>query len=210
MQAMVPYKDTFLADGQEAVKRGHVPEARLDLAVDRVLTLKHRLGLLPPGPEENAAGGSPQKRPREGSAAEASGGAAAMEVDDQSGEPARCDAVSQQEEEAQSLAAATEGIVLLKNPPASNALPLGRCASQNGSPSAEGDAEGEWRVEGRVAVVGPTACSAANLLDGWSLHWQGPDNEAEARCAHLPCLLALVSLVVRRARSMRTISVCGR
>lgn len=28
-------------------------------------------------------------------------------------------------------------------------------------------------------MVGPNACARGNLLGGWSIHWQGPENDAE-------------------------------
>ena len=134
----MPYNDGFLQDAVEAVERGYVPEARLDAAVDRVLALKHKVGLVAPenAPLSGALGADP----------------AGLEA-------------GRAAEEARSRAAAEQGIVLLKNEP--GALPL--------------------PAEGVVAVVGPSAKSAANLVGGWSVHWQGPDNEGEVAPPPFAC-----------------------
>lgn len=55
---------------------------------------------------------------------------------------------------------AREGITLIKNE--ARALPLSSLTSED-----------------VIAVVGPNACARGNLLGGWSIHWQGPENDAE-------------------------------
>jgi beta-glucosidase len=153
---MVPYKDAFLEDALEAVEKGYIPESRIDVAVDRVLKLKHRVGLLgnARGRTNGSSAASGGKRGRDGAAA--ANGRAAHGGD-----------ASRETEDAQSLAAAEAGVVLLKN--RGGALPLRAGRGEGSGPEGAGV----------VAVVGPSAQSAANLVGGWSVHWQGPDSEAE-------------------------------
>lgn len=94
-QAMVPYNAEFLQDGQAAVEQGYVAEGRIDIAVDRVLALKHRVGLLDSAKQQAACNG-------EGDEAQ--------------------EASARREEMEQSAAAAAAGVVLLKNE--GGALPL--------------------------------------------------------------------------------------
>ena len=207
VQAMVPYKDHFLKDGQDAVTSGYVPEARIDVAVDRVLALKHRVGLLQPREQRNGAvdtrehgraaesigasgphngqievveaagrengangvaaphGGVARRRPDSA----ASGGQAVAGVS----------AATRAAEDEQSTSAAADGIVLLKNK--RGVLPLGR-------------AEGRSGVQGSVAVVGPSAQSCANLVGGWSVHWQGPDDDSEVRHRNISLIMIIFVL----------------
>lgn len=134
---MVPYHQHFLEDAVESVEKGYVPVSRLDLAVVRVLALKRRLGYLP----RSCAAAVIRSTPI----------AELQDVPE--------DVKAQ--ERAQSLQAARDGVVLLKN---GGVLPL---------EAAAGDV---------VAVVGPNAQSAAHLLGAWSFHWQGPEAGTEV-CA---------------------------
>lgn len=153
---MVPYKPTWNEDVLEAVERGYVKEDRIDVAVDRVLALKARVGLLPL--PDGAAG----------TAATPSGGVAPPAI--ATGDLVSEDTIATENE--QSLAAAVEGIVLLKN--TGDVLPLGSAGSGAGE---------DYSVSGTVAVTGPSAKSAANLLGGWSLHWQGATTDDEVCCS---------------------------
>eukprot|EP00892_Ulva_mutabilis_P005303 jgi/Ulvmu1/3144/UM015_0184.1 len=136
--AMVPYHQQFLEEAVEAVVKGYVPMERLDLAVTRMLALKQRLGYLPGiQPEQDRP--EPRSTP----------------ISELQDVPEDVKA----RERAQSLQAARDGTVLLKN--TGGVLPLDVAA---------GDV---------VAVVGPNAQSAAHLLGAWTYHWQGAANESE-------------------------------
>jgi hypothetical protein len=170
VQAMVPFHEVFVDDGVAAVEQGYVDEARIEIAVDRMLALKHRVGLLspnnPPAPSQSAA-------QRSGAAAATCGGGTALAERGvhACGPPVE---TTRQQEVAESEAAAVEGIVLLKNE--GNVLPL-RALEDGGD-------------KGRIiSVVGPSADCAANLVGGWSIHWLGPESEAEVRhCCCCCCL----------------------
>jgi beta-glucosidase-like glycosyl hydrolase len=172
---MVPYKDAFLDDGVEAVEKGYIPEWRLDIAVDHILALKHRVGLITP--KNSSLPGSTvlervQLRQVESGVAIGENGLVHGGVD----------VATRTSEDEQSAAAAVEGIVLLKNDRWT--LPA------------------QWAGAGIVAVVGPSAQSAANLVGGWSVHWQGPDNAQEVfpslasagTLAHFGCQFAFCRL----------------
>jgi beta-glucosidase-like glycosyl hydrolase len=171
VQAMVPFHEEFVDDGVAAVKQGYVDEARIDIAVERMLALKHRVGLLspnnPPAPSRSAAQHS------EAAAATCGGGTALAERGMHAcGPPVE---KTRQQEVAESEAAAVEGIVLLKNE--GNVLPL----------TALEDGGDKGRI---ISVVGPSADCAANLVGGWSIHWLGPESEAEVRhCCCCCCCL---------------------
>lgn len=139
MQAMVPYHQHFMEDAVEAVQKGYVPVSRIDLAVTRVLALKERLGYM------SRTGSDPRGKPSSKPIAEI------QDIPEE---------VKAQERE-QSLQAARDGIVLLKNE--GGVLPMEVIA---------GDV---------VAVVGPNAQAAAHLLGAWSFHWQGPTVDTEVR-----------------------------
>jgi beta-glucosidase-like glycosyl hydrolase len=178
VQAMVPYKPAFLQDAVTAVEQGYVPEARIDLAVDRILDLKRRVGLLHKSRAATLLEGRPAKVLRSEDAAAngsngdrmAHNGIVAEEV------RGRVDSAMRSAEDEQSAAAAADGIVLLKN--RGGVLPLCDGAYAGGSGDMDTRQEGG---EGTIAVVGPTAKSAANLVGAWSVHWTGPDSEAEVR-----------------------------
>lgn len=146
LQAMVPYHQNFLEDAVEAVVKGYVPMSRLDLAVTRVLTLKERLGYLQHMRDDATAGARGRTLP---------GAVRSTPIGQLRSVPEEVKA----QERAQSLQAARDGIVLLKNEGCT--LPL---------EAAAGDV---------VAVVGPNAQSAAHLLGAWTYHWQGPSAETE-------------------------------
>lgn len=148
MQAMVPYHQQFLEDAVEAVVKGYVPMSRLDLAVTRVLALKQRLGYFPPSWSDKDV-----TLDRLGPCSTPI--AKLQDVPDD----------VRAHERAQSLQAARDGVVLLKN--CGGVLPLEVAAGEV------------------VAVVGPNAQNAAHLLGAWSCHWQGPTNETEVRTSVL-------------------------
>jgi beta-glucosidase len=154
---MVPYKDHFLADARCTVERGYVAEGRIDAAVDRVLALKARVGLLGPQPPQRTAStpvATPTAGSRPGYAGRPSSTAPQLPGD------------------AESSAAAAAGIVLLKNQ--RGVLPL--------------DIGGLGGTDAVIAVIGPNAQNAGNLLGGWSYHWQGLESDTDVRaCPSLRC-----------------------
>lgn len=151
MQAMVPYHEKFLVDAVDAVKQGYVTQERLDIAVAHVLQLKRRLGYLF---NERLRALDPAGQEVVSGAPSGEGDVACTPVDDLQDVAEEIKA----RERAESLQAAKDGLVLVKNE--RGMLPL--------EDVAEGDV---------VAVVGPNADSAANLLGAWSYHWQGPVEE---------------------------------
>jgi beta-glucosidase-like glycosyl hydrolase len=178
LQAMVPYHEQFLADGVKAVEQGYVCEPRLDIAVRRVLELKRRLGLLPNALLRTlGASAATQASNGTGSTSKVLRGSLGGSSDITSGHNGReisCTPVAMlrdvpddvcARERAESLQAAKDGLVLVKN--AGGCLPLEAVEA--------GDV---------VAVVGPNAQSAAHLLGAWSLHWQGAVAESDVRPSH--------------------------
>lgn len=160
MQAMVPYHQSFLEDAVEAVRKGYVPVSRLDLAVTRVLALKQRLGYIPQHCTDHTA--ALDRTLTEAPAPRSTPIRKLADVPE--------DVKAQ--ERVQSLQAARDGIVLLKN--TGRVLPLDVAA---------GDV---------VAVVGPNAQSAANLLGAWSYHWQGATDETEVCASMHKCVCVCV------------------
>jgi beta-glucosidase-like glycosyl hydrolase len=151
LQAMVPYHQKFLVDAVDAVQQGYVSEERLDIAVAHVLQLKRRLGYL-----------SDARLKELGAVGEDSSAYAASVGDDVECTPIHAlrdvPEKVRVRERAESLQAAKDGLVLVKNE--CSALPLHDVGA--------GDV---------VAVVGPSANTANNLLGAWSYHWQGPIEE---------------------------------
>lgn len=145
MQAMVPYHEKFLVDAVEAVQQGYVTHERLDIAVAHVLQLKRRLGYLSDARLRELGQASTQSTDSD---------VACTPLDTLQDVPEDVKV----RERAESMQAAKDGLVLVKNE--RDALPL--------EDVGEGDV---------VAVVGPNANSAANLLGAWSYHWQGSVEE---------------------------------
>jgi beta-glucosidase len=147
---MVPYHPKFLVDAVDAVNRGYVTHERLDIAVMHVLELKRRLGYLPKA-RLRALGATP-KALAAGPSTDSDVACTPLDTLSDVSEDIR------QQERAESMQAAKDGLVLVKNE--GNVLPLQDVAT--------GDV---------IAVVGPSADSAANLLGAWSYHWQGSIEE---------------------------------
>jgi beta-glucosidase len=166
MQAMVPYHPKFLVDALEAVKHGYVTQERLDIAVMHVLELKRRLGYLSDARLRALDPGQEER--------------AAVPSTDCDVACTPIDALSdvseeiRQQERAESMQAAQDGLICVKND--GSVLPLEDVGT--------GDV---------VAVVGPTADSAANLLGAWSYHWQGSTEEVCLSLPFLPFWLAYSS-----------------
>lgn len=150
--AMGPEKlDLWFTSMQQLVADEILPEARLNIAVARVLQLKKDLGLAQAYPVEEYTPETPSEELLE--------------------------SIGSQADRDLSLEVAHESIVLLQN---DGTLPI-LLDQQSSNPTAtsKGERLKNGAKIRRILVVGPTGDSIARQNGGWTHHWQGSQDDDE-------------------------------